>query len=156
MLLLYYLLIKLFIFKLYITFKNYILYCIYKMEDNITENTTESTTENITENTTENITENTTESTTYKFDLFLHNYELMLKQIYITALYQHGKGILVVDINSNVNGQCNTKYISINDHQPFWDDIGDIRDKIIKNEEKKVYFYLIDNKYSVILDREYE
>ena len=136
MLLLYYLLIKLFIFKLYITFKNYILYCIYKMEDNITENTTEST--------------------TYKFDLFLHNYELMLKQIYITALYQHGKGILVVDINSNVNGQCNTKYISINDHQPFWDDIGDIRDKIIKNEEKKVYFYLIDNKYSVILDREYE
>ena len=130
------------------------------MEENTIENTTESTIENTIENTTEstieNTTESTTESTTYKFDLFLHNYELMLKQIYITALYQHGKGILVVDINSNDKGQCNTKYISINDHKLFWDDIGDIRDTIIKNGEKKVYFYLIDNKYSIILNREYE
>ena len=89
------------------------------------------------------------------FDLFLHNYELILKNIYITALHQHGKGILVIDINSNNNGNCDTQYISVNSNEEFWKDANNIKEKIIKNEDKKVYFYLIDNKSSVILERAY-
>ena len=89
------------------------------------------------------------------FDLFLDNYELILKNIYITALNQHGKGILVININSNNKGNCDTQYISINSNKEFWKDHNNIKEKIIKNEDKKIYFYLIDNKSSVILERVY-
>ena len=93
---------------------------------------------------------------THSIDLFLHNYELNLKEIYITAYLHHGKGILVVDINNNNNNNCTTKYISITEHEPFWNDIKDIKEKIIKNNKKMAYFYLIDNRTSVVLEREYE
>ena len=41
-----------------------------------------------------------------QIETFLSTYENILKNIFITAEKQHGKGILIVDINNNNKGNC--------------------------------------------------
>ena len=52
------------------------------------------------------------------------------------------KGALLVDINNNNNGKCDTKYMSIL-NEDFWnrnEEMLTIKNKILQNTEKK-YFY---------------
>tara|TARA_B100001996_G_C18305938_1_gene456606 strand:+ start:282 stop:584 length:303 start_codon:yes stop_codon:yes gene_type:complete len=96
----------------------------------------------------------------YKLDkmtLFIKNYENSLKQIFLTASENHGKGALLVDINNNNNGKCDTKYMSIL-NEDFWnrnEEMLTIKNKILQNTEKKIFLCLIDNNVSIFFDREY-
>tara|TARA_Y100000591_G_scaffold90097_1_gene76149 strand:- start:307 stop:609 length:303 start_codon:yes stop_codon:yes gene_type:complete len=87
---------------------------------------------------------------------FLNTYENTLKQIYITAFNEHNKGLLFIDINSNTNGKCDTKYISLQENE-LWNnkDMLEIKEKIEKNEEKKAFFCLINEDTSIIIERTY-
>ena len=90
---------------------------------------------------------------------FLYSYENTLKNIFITAQKQHGKGILIVDINNNNNGNCDTNYLSIYNNNNFWlqsEDITNLKKKIESTEEKKIFLCLINNDTSIIIDRSYE
>lgn len=90
---------------------------------------------------------------------FLYSYENTLKNIFITAQKQHGKGILIVDINNNNNGNCDTNYLSIYNDNHFWlqsEDMINLKKKIESTEEKKIFLCLINNDTSIIIDRSYE
>jgi hypothetical protein len=90
---------------------------------------------------------------------FLYSYENTLKNIFITAQKQHGKGILIVDINNNNNGNCDTNYLSIYNNNNFWlqsEDMTNLKKKIESTEEKKIFLCLINNDTSIIIDRSYE
>tara|TARA_Y100000589_G_C27167291_1_gene635259 strand:- start:857 stop:1168 length:312 start_codon:yes stop_codon:yes gene_type:complete len=90
---------------------------------------------------------------------FLYSYENTLKNIFITAQKQHGKGILIVDINNNNNGNCDTNYLSIYNDNHFWlqsEDMTNLKKKIESTEEKKIFLCLINNDTSIIIDRSYE
>ena len=91
-----------------------------------------------------------------QIESFLNTYENTLKQIYITAFKQHNKGLLFIDINSNNNGNCDTKYISIQENE-LWNnkDMLEIKKKIEENEEKKAFFCLINEDTSIIIERSY-
>ena len=90
---------------------------------------------------------------------FLYSYENTLKNIFITAQKQHGKVILIVDINNNNNGNCDTNYLSIYNNNNFWlqsEDMTNLKKKIESTEEKKIFVCLINNDTSIIIDRSYE
>lgn len=92
-----------------------------------------------------------------KMNSFLKNYENTLKQIYLTALDAHGKGALLVDINNNNDGKCDTKYMSIL-NEDFWnrnEEMLTIKNSILQNTEKKIFLCLIDNNISIFFDRTY-
>ena len=79
-----------------------------------------------------------------QIETFLSTYENTLKNIFITAKKQHGKGILIIDINNNNNNKCDTKYIPINNSDNFWiqsEDMLQVRKKL-KQQKKKLYFYV--------------
>ena len=79
---------------------------------------------------------------------FLEMYENTLKNIYTTGLKDVGKGILYVDINSNDNGNCNTKYISV-------DSIDNHEDlKIRIKNSNKIFYCMIDNDIRILIERE--
>lgn len=80
---------------------------------------------------------------------FLEVYKDILKEIYIKALKDLGKGILYVDINNNNNGNCDTKYISLN----MINENEDLKKRIIENE--KIYYCMIDNENHVFVERDY-
>jgi len=94
-----------------------------------------------------------------QIETFLSTYENTLKNIFITAEKQHGKGILIVDINNNNNNKCDTKYIPINNSDNFWiqtEDMLQVRKKIETTEDKTIFLCLINNQTSIIIDRPYE
>ena len=66
-------------------------------------------------------------------------------KIYLLLLEkQHGKGILIVDINNNNKGNCDTKYIPITHTDNFWqqsEDMLQVRKKL-KQLKTKLYFYV--------------
>ena len=79
-----------------------------------------------------------------QIETFLSTYENTLKNIFITAKKEHGKGILIIDINNNNNNKCDTKYIPINNSDNFWiqsEDMLQVRKKL-KQQKKKLYFYV--------------
>jgi hypothetical protein len=93
-----------------------------------------------------------------QIETFLSTYEKTLKNIFITAEKEHGKGILIIDINNN-NNKCDTKYIPINSSDNFWiqsEDMLQVRKKIETIEEKTIFLCLINNQTSIIIDRPYE
>ena len=71
---------------------------------------------------------------------FLEMYENTLKNIYLKGRKDLGKGILYVDINSNNNGNCDTKYVNI--------------DMIKENEELKERIKTCDKMYYCMKDYE--
>ena len=55
-----------------------------------------------------------------KIETFLSTYENTLKNIFITAEKQHGKGILIIDVNNNNKGNCDKKFIPITHRDNYW------------------------------------
>jgi hypothetical protein len=78
---------------------------------------------------------------------FLELYENTLKNIYQKGLKDLGKGILYVDINNNNNGNCDTKYISLD----MIDGNEDLKNRIIENEN--IYYCMIDNDNYLFVER---
>ena len=70
--------------------------------------------------------------------------KIPLKNIFITAEKQHGKGILIVDINNNNKGNCDTKYIPLTHTDNFWQQSEDMLQvkKKLKQLKTKQYFYV--------------
>ena len=94
-----------------------------------------------------------------QIETFLSTYENTLKNIFITAEKQHGKGILIVDINNNNKGNCDTKYIPITNRDNFWEqseDMLQVKNNIETTQEKKIFLCLVNNQTSIIIDRPYE
>ena len=85
-----------------------------------------------------------------KINNFLKTYENTLKQIYISAYKEHNKGILFIDINNNVNGQCTTKYLRV-DMLP--ENLNDIKNRIL--EKHKIFYCVINNNDNIFIEREY-
>ena len=94
-----------------------------------------------------------------KIETFLSVYENTLKNIFITGEKQHGRGLLIIDINNNKNGNCDTKYIPINNRDNFWEqseDMLQVKNKIETIQEKTIFLCLVNNQTSIIIDRPYE
>lgn len=85
-------------------------------------------------------------------ELFLQNYQNTLQQIYLSAYNDHGKGLLFVDINSNNNGNCDTKYTNV---EHLNENMNEIKEKIKLNTSKKIFLYLIDKETNIIIEKEY-
>lgn len=99
------------------------------------------------------------ESNLKQIETFLFTYENTLKNIFITAEKQHGKGILIIDINNNNNNNCDTKYIPLINRDNFWEqseDMLQVKNKIQTTQEKKIFLCLINNQTSIIIDRSYD
>ena len=99
------------------------------------------------------------ESNLKQIETFLFTYENTLKNIFITAEKQHGKGILIIDINNNNNNNCDTKYIPLTNRDNFWEqseDMIQVKNKIQTTQEKKIFLCLINNQTSIIIDRPYD
>lgn len=94
-----------------------------------------------------------------QIETFLSTYENTLKNIFITAEKQHGKGILIIDVNNNNKGNCDTKYIPLAHRDNFWEqseDMLQVKNKIETTQEKKIFLCLVNNQTSIIIDRPYE
>jgi len=94
-----------------------------------------------------------------QIETFLSTYENTLKNIFITAEKQHGKGILIVDVNNNNNGNCDTQYIPLTNRDNFWEqseDMLQVKNKIEITQEKTIFLCLINNQTTIIIDRPYE
>tara|TARA_B000000477_G_C5984028_1_gene181923 strand:+ start:186 stop:497 length:312 start_codon:yes stop_codon:yes gene_type:complete len=94
-----------------------------------------------------------------KIETFLAIYENTLKNIFITGEKQHGKGLLIIDINNNNNGNCDTKYIPITNRDNFWEqseDMLQVKNKIETIQEKTIFLCLVNQQTSIIIDRPYE
>jgi hypothetical protein len=94
-----------------------------------------------------------------KIETFLTIYENTLKNIFITGEKQHGKGLLIIDINNNNNGNCDTKYIPITNRDNFWEqseDMLQVKNKIETIQEKTIFLCLVNQQTSIIIDRPYE
>ena len=94
-----------------------------------------------------------------QIETFLSTYENTLKNIFITAEKQHGKGILIVDINNNNKGNCDTQYIPLTNRDNFWEqseDMLQVKNKIEITQEKTIFLCLINNQTTIIIDRPYE
>tara|TARA_B100001564_G_scaffold321155_1_gene299565 strand:- start:1462 stop:1833 length:372 start_codon:yes stop_codon:yes gene_type:complete len=94
-----------------------------------------------------------------QIETFLSTYENTLKNIFITAEKKHGKGILIVDVNNNNNGNCDTQYIPLTNRDNFWEqseDMLQIKNKIEIIQEKTIFLCLINNQTTIIIDRPYE
>ena len=94
-----------------------------------------------------------------KIETFLSTYENTLKNIFITAEKQHGKGILIIDVNNNNKGNCDTKFIPITHRDNFWEqseDMLQVKNKIETTTEKNIFLCLVNNQTSIIIDRPYE
>ena len=85
-----------------------------------------------------------------KINTFLKTYENTLKQIYITAYKEHNKGILFIDINNNIDGQCTTKYLRV-DMLP--ENLNDIKIRIL--QEHKIFYCIINNNDNIFIERDY-
>jgi len=99
------------------------------------------------------------ESNLKQIETFLSTYENTLKNIFITAEKQHGKGILIIDINNNNNNNCDTKYIPLTNRDNFWEqseDMLQVKNKIQTTQEKNIFLCLINNQTSIIIDRPYD
>tara|TARA_B110001452_G_scaffold261641_1_gene260670 strand:+ start:1199 stop:1504 length:306 start_codon:yes stop_codon:yes gene_type:complete len=93
-----------------------------------------------------------------QMETFISTYENTLKNIFITAEKEHGKGILIVDINSKKQDKCDTNYIPIDKMDAFWrqtNDMIQVKNNIELNTEKKVFLCVVNNETSIILDRPY-
>lgn len=93
-----------------------------------------------------------------QIETFLYTYENTLKNIFITAENEHGKGILIVDINSKNQDKCDTNYIPIDKMSAFWEqskDITQVKNNIELNTEKIVFLCVVNNETSIILNRPY-
>tara|TARA_B110000971_G_scaffold17639_1_gene16240 strand:+ start:685 stop:1062 length:378 start_codon:yes stop_codon:yes gene_type:complete len=93
-----------------------------------------------------------------QIETFLSTYENTLKNIFITAENEHGKGILIVDINSKNQNKCDTNYIPIDKMETFWaqsNDMAQVKNNIEINTEKKIFLCVVNNETSIILNRPY-
>ena len=101
---------------------------------------------------------NMAEENLKQMEIFLSTYENTLKNIFITAEKEHGKGILIVDINSKNQDKCDTKYIPVDKMSAFWaqsTDMAQVKNNIEINAEKKVFLCVVNNETSIILNRPY-
>ena len=78
---------------------------------------------------------------------FLELYENTLKNIYLKGLKDLGKGILYIDINSNNNGNCDTKYVSID----MIEGNEELKERVKNNDN--IYYSIKDNDDVIFIER---
>lgn len=78
---------------------------------------------------------------------FLELYENTLKNIYLKGRADVGKGVLYIDINSNNNGNCDTRYVNID----MIEGNDELKERVKMND--KIYYSVKDNDTVIFIER---
>ena len=78
---------------------------------------------------------------------FLELYENTLQNIYSKGRADLGKGVLYIDINSNNNGNCDTRYVTID----MIEGNDELKERVKMND--KIYYSVKDNNNVIFIER---